>query len=253
MNMDISYLLDSWEFDPEKAVRLIRAEDGRQVMQVRLPLGIEQYELDGRPDGLEPFGKPSVLDEVQSRLELHISEHLDDSGFHIDEETMEHLQNEGLLFYYRYVLLFQIGDYERSARDSEHNLTICAVVEKYAASTKDAQLVIQYKPYMIRVNAIARAMIAFNQDDRDAAATIIGEAIEKIRGMPEVETTIFQFERMRSLTSLKETLEQVYNEDTDEVGRLQSELQNAVESENYERAVEIRDEIAFLERDGGVE
>ena len=40
----------------------ITLADGREVMQVRLPLGIEQYELSGRPDGHRPHDAESAFD-----------------------------------------------------------------------------------------------------------------------------------------------------------------------------------------------
>ena len=252
--MDISYLLDNWEYDPEDSVRLVRAEDGRQVMQVRLPLGIEQYELDERPDGFRPFGMPTLLDEIERRLAEHNREHRSDEDFAIDDDSFEMLQSEGLLFYYRYLMLYQIGDYERTARDTGHNLRLCSMVERYYKNEDSKGLLLQYmqyKPYIVRVNALSRSMIALNQDKRDSAVAIIEEAIQSIEDLVEIDTTIFQFERMRSMSLLKETLEQIKSQNVSEFERLEYELETAVEEENYERAVKLRDAISsLLESDG---
>ena len=51
---DLSPLLKRWAYEQEQAVRRLKALDGREILQVRLPLGVEQYEIDGRPDGLRP-------------------------------------------------------------------------------------------------------------------------------------------------------------------------------------------------------
>lgn len=60
---DLSEFLKHWEYDDQNYVRFFTGADGREIMQVRQPLGIEQYELDGRPDGLHPEGeKSSALD-----------------------------------------------------------------------------------------------------------------------------------------------------------------------------------------------
>lgn len=244
--MDISKLLEEWEYDPENTVRLINAAGGRQVMQVRLPLGIEQYELDDRPDGTRPFGCDSVLSEMQRRLSEHIEEYHSDSGFELDTDDFELLQSEGLLFYYRYLLLFGIGDYERTLRDTRHNLELCEFVEHYVAEDVDADSLLQYRPYIVRVHALSEAMIVLNQGDQDEAVQIVEEAIYEIEELPEIDTMIFQFERMRSLNHLRETLEQFGSVESAEVERLEAELAQAVESENYERAAEIRDEISVL-------
>ena len=69
MDSDLKPFLDSWPYDPDDCVRVITLADGREVLQVRLPLGIEQYELDGRPDGSRPHDADSVLDHYCARLE----------------------------------------------------------------------------------------------------------------------------------------------------------------------------------------
>ncbi len=65
--MDLSNLLDAWPFEPGKLnVRLITGTDGAEKLQIRLDLGVLQMNLDGRPDGLEPAGYPSVLEYFEA-------------------------------------------------------------------------------------------------------------------------------------------------------------------------------------------
>ena len=104
MGKDIAHFLHDWEYDPDNTVRFVDGDDGRQVLQVRLPLGMEQYELDGRPDGEEPFGRECVLDEIEFRIEKFIEKHGEDGGFSIDHDSFVLMQNEGILYYYRYLL-----------------------------------------------------------------------------------------------------------------------------------------------------
>ena len=61
-NPDLKALLESWAYDANDCVRVVTLADGRDVMQVRLPLGIEQYELSGRPDGRRPHDAESAFD-----------------------------------------------------------------------------------------------------------------------------------------------------------------------------------------------
>ena len=65
---DLRHLLESWPFDPENDARIVRAEDGREILQVRTPVGIEQFEMDGRPDGARPHDQESVLEYQLQRL-----------------------------------------------------------------------------------------------------------------------------------------------------------------------------------------
>lgn len=247
MAKDISRLLEDWEYDPDNNVRIVQAEDGRQIMQVRLPLGIEQYEMDGRPDGKKPFGKATMLDYMEERLNAHLLEHAGAEGFSIDSKDFLLLQNEGVLFYYRYLQLFQLGDFDRTAKDTEHNLHICELVEKYAKEDVDKSAILQYKPYILRINAIARAMISLHANLKLMAKKVIEAAIVEIRKMPEIDTPAFHFEKIRSINYLKTALKQILERQDDPVERLKSELAEAISAEEYERAAEIRDRLQHLE------
>ena len=246
MDYDISGILNNWEYDPEDSIRIIRASDGRDVLQVRQPLGVEQYEMDGRPDGERPYGKDTYLDVYLERIAQFKEDSDSDEGFFIQYEDFLKLQNEGILFYYRYLILFQIGDFRRTVRDTEHNLKLCEIIEKYVEDVSVKKEILQYKPYILRINAIARAMISLKKELKIVAAKIIESAIEIIQKMPEIDTTAFQFEKIRSLHSLKATLKQIKKRKTSEVDRLELELERAVESEDYERAAELRDKIEEL-------
>ena len=52
MSRDIDDALDGWEYKPDVVqARVTEAGDGRDVIQMRLDLGVLQLELAGRPDG----------------------------------------------------------------------------------------------------------------------------------------------------------------------------------------------------------
>src|SRR5579859_3318322 len=66
--VDLRKALDSWPYDPENDSRLAQGADGREILQVRTPMGLEQYELDGRPDGARPHQKDSALEYYSQKL-----------------------------------------------------------------------------------------------------------------------------------------------------------------------------------------
>ncbi|MFP4637446.1 MAG: UvrB/UvrC motif-containing protein [Spirochaetaceae bacterium] len=259
---DLSDVLSEWPYDPDNTVRIITAADGRSVMQVRLPLGVEQYELEGRPDGARPLGRDSVVEALEERLSHYVEEHGSDEGFTIDHEDAAMLQNEGVLFYYRYLLLFQINDFDRTTRDTEHNLRLCRLLERYCPDENDRNAVLQFKPYIVRMNAMARAMTALKQRMTDLAREILEEAIGEIEGLENIDSPAFRFEKVRSVNYLRSTLKQLTEgnfEETDtaeeqtrafgedaRLARLRRELEQAVEEENYERAATLRDRIREL-------
>src|SRR3989304_9335538 len=125
--LDISDILKSWPDNPERNIRRVVAPDGSEKLQVRLPLGIEQYELEGRPDGARPEGRESYLELFAERLNAH-----DEVERKLTEEECTLLQDEGMLYYFRYLLCFQIGDYDRVIRDTQPHLRMFDLVHKYA-------------------------------------------------------------------------------------------------------------------------
>ena len=81
MGDDIGHILNEWDYSEDRAVRKIVGDDGKPKLQVRLPLGIEQYEMDGRPDGVRPNGYGSFLEYYESRLRAHRIDQATDEGF----------------------------------------------------------------------------------------------------------------------------------------------------------------------------
>ena len=156
-----------------------------------------------------------------------------------------------MIYYFRYLVLFQIGDFERAASDTDHNLALCDLVDRYADKESDKKEILQYRPYILRVNAISKAMISLNRQLKSAAVDIIESAIDMIKKMPNVDTPAFQFEKIRSINSLKATLKQIQEQKVSPLDKLRADLEQAVESEDYETAAEIRDRIRALE--GGQE
>ena len=72
-------------------------------------------------------------------------------------------------------------------------------------------------------------------------------AIELIQNMPNIETPAFQFEKLRSLLSLRATLKEILGKEISPVDELKAKLQEAVDDEEYEIAAELRDKIIKLE------
>ncbi len=75
------------------------------------------------------------------------------------ESTMKIFCISRMKVYFRYLVLFQIGDFKRTVRDTEHNLKICDIVGNYAENEEDKKEILQYRPYILRMNAVSRACI----------------------------------------------------------------------------------------------
>jgi len=118
---DIRKILQSWPYDADKDARITQGEDGREILQVRTPVGLEQYELDGRPDGARPHDMESALEFYLQRLE---QARTNESEFKLGQRECNELFSEGTLYYFRYVRLFQLKDWTRTIRDTERNLRV---------------------------------------------------------------------------------------------------------------------------------
>src|SRR5512146_1951159 len=116
-SVDIRHLLQSWPYDPEEDARFVNGDDGRELLQVRTPVGIEQYELEGRPDGARPHGMESALEFYYQRLEVAKAAGKE-SDFELTPTQCAEIFNEGTLYYFRYVRLFQLQDWKRTLRDT---------------------------------------------------------------------------------------------------------------------------------------
>ena len=249
MKFDITGLLRNWEYDPDNYIRVLKLKDGREVLQVRQPLGIEQYELTGRPDGKKPFQKESVLNEYLDRLEYHKLLFTTDKNFKLNYEDFILLQDEGMLYYARYLLLYQIGDFEKTIADTEHNLKICNLVDKYLIDEEVKNELLQYRPYILKINAISKAMIKIQNQLKNVARDILKSAIDTIQNIPDINTPTFKLEKNRSIDYLRTTLLEISEEELSEIENLEIELDRAVEKENYERAAELRDQINRLKKE----
>lgn len=243
---DLRSLLDAWPYDEHASTRIVQGTDGRQFLQVRTPLGMEQFELEGRPDGLRPYGSESVLQHHQDRLLIAFAK---DTGetFRLSAEDCAELFREGTLYYLRYLHLFQLKDWTRTARDTQRNLELFDFVHKHAAREEDRMHLEKWRPYILRVNAIARAMIDLEHDSPEAAIVLLERTIARIEALAELDDEAFRFERGRSLGALHEVADRIrQTRPVSELQRLESELRQAIATEAFEQAALLRDRIRDL-------
>lgn len=245
---DLRKLLKSWPYDPEHDARLVRGDDGRELLQVRTPLGIEQYEMDGRPDGLRPHGMDSALEYHLRRLEqAKLSGR--ESDFELSPNECGDLFQEGTLYYFRYVRLFQLKDWPRTLRDTARNLRAFDLLHRYAEREEDQQFLEKWRPYILRVNASAGVMQAMEKGECDDAVHIAQEAIARIEALEDLDDETFTFERERSMLALRELVSQIRkNRPLSKLEQLEHQLRRAIDKQEFERAARLRDRIRALKQ-----
>ena len=243
---DLRRILKSWPYDPEKEARIVPGDDGRGILQVRTPLGIEQYQLDGRPDGARPHGKESALEHQLEQLQKAQAEGRE-AEFDLGPRECGELFSEGTLYYFRYVRLFQLKDWARTVRDTARNLRAFDLAHHYARREEDQQFLEKWRPYILRVNASAAAMLEVDHDRYDQALKVIEAAVARIQALPELEDETFLFERNRSLSGLNEMSAQIQkNRPLSGLEQLEHQLRRAINRQEFERAAQLRDRIRAL-------
>jgi len=243
---DIGELLREWPYDPDNATRIVPCAGGRDVLQVRTPVGIEQYELEGRPDGLRPHKAESAFVFYNTRLE-RLKAAGEEDEFHLNHTECVELFEESVLFYFRYLHLFQLKEWTLTVRDTTRNLRVFDFVHRYAQRKEDRQHLEQWRPYVLRLHVIARAMIEAEEHAHERALRILRDGIEQIEALTEVDNQTFNTERDRAVQALRETISEIEKtRPLSEIEKLEKQLHAAIESQSFERAAELRDQLRDL-------
>jgi hypothetical protein len=240
---DIDVLLTEWPFQPGViSARLIHAGDGREVMQMRIEMGVLQMEIAGRPDGEHPGGFETYLDYLNSLI-LHAGE-----AFMLGEEQCMQINREFVQFYHRRICCLALREFRRAVEDADYTLALMDFVVNWSGDREYTLSHEQFRPFVMFHRIQAGALAALQESGAEAAIEEINGGLEQLRQLfvkLEAEEQYDQDELVSQLMQMKESLRQEYK-----VGKtLHEQLADAVSAEEYERAAKIRDEIA--KRDGG--
>jgi hypothetical protein len=235
---DIDFVLREWAFKPGViAARLIRAGDGREVIQMRVEMGLLQMETSGRPDGEHPGGVDTCLDWLRELARVQ------GKGFVLNEEQCMEIDREFIQFYHRRICCLALRQFARAIADAEYTLQLMDFVAAHSPNEQWALSHEQYRPFVLFHRIQAAAMLAVEQHGAEAAIEIINRGLNDMREVFTRFGAEEQFdgdELVGQLAVMKESLREEYR-----VGKtLAEQLADAVAAEEYERAARLRDEIA---------
>src|SRR5438094_9813264 len=245
MSLDLNIILKDWPHENGNVkVRKITGLDGREKLQLRVDLGVLQMEVTGRPDGERPHNCESLL-EYHQRRAVRAAEKGED--YELTPEECAELQQEGIQYYHRYLSLFQINDFAGVVRDTQRNLDLFTFVTEHTDRDELSWSLQQFRPYVLMMNARAKASILLGQGK-------FAEAVAEIERGRDAIGDFFQDSNFPELVSksseiafLNEWLEEVKaKRPLSKLEIMQREMETAITKELYERAAELRDAIKLL-------
>ncbi len=234
---DIDYILRKWPYQSGViSARLLQAKDGREVIQMRIDMGIIQMETVGRPDGERPDGAPTYLDYLY-RENIRLEGQLE-----LTEEQAAEIDREFFQFYHRRICWLALRDFQRAVKDADHTLALMDFVKAHSPNEEWTLSHEQYRPFVLFHRTQAAALSQLESGGPEAAIEEINSGLERIREAYEEaeDEEPFDNEMAQQLSELQDWLREHYD-----INRTLSEqLADAVASEQYELAARLRDELA---------
>src|SRR4030095_1795020 len=175
--VDLRSFLGDWPYDPENNVRVAHGADGREIILVRQPMGLEEYEIDGRPEGRRIHGMESVFHFHRARFDT-TKQSNGLIGFDLSTKDCDELFDESVLYHNRLLVLFRLKKWTCVERDAAHILRLIEFIKQHARCEEDRVQLDQWRPDIARIDAVARAMLLLEKGQyRDAlriACDVIG-------------------------------------------------------------------------------
>ena len=246
--LDIGRALAGWNFEAGQLnVRLINGEDGKPKVQLRLDLGLLQMELTGRPDGKRPHRSPTELDFQLRKLNLHQRQFGTDAGFALSQRDCQSLREESAMFYHRYLSLFVLEQYDAVIRDTQHNLNVLDICGKYGRNDFDKYCLEQYRPYIMMMNTRAKACAALKDGYVQTALAYLRGGMKQILRLVPKEHRRQAAKESNEIKILLDMLRQVRKQlPPDPRQILAKRLKDAVRTEKFEEAAQLRDQLQAL-------
>lgn len=232
----IDQILQDWPFNPEIVTTRLVSDGDRQVIQLRVDMGVLQMETTGRPDGDRPLGHASMLDWLQAR-------ELAGEEFQLEFEQCMAVDREFSQFYHRRICWIQLKQFAEAARDADHTLALMDASLRHSPNQEWTLSHEQHRPFVIfhRTQSLALQRVSEGEDAEQAIVELnLGlKMIEDFYETYEIEEDFEDDELVKRLIEIREDLR-----DRFEVGKtLEERLNEAVESEQFELAARLRDEI----------
>ncbi|MCI0642911.1 MAG: UvrB/UvrC motif-containing protein [Gemmataceae bacterium] len=240
MNQDIDFMLKNWEHKPGVVqARLVQARDGRQVIQMRLDLGVLQMETRGKPDGAQPHGHDSYYHYLREQERLATKA---GRSFVMSEEQCQEADREFLQFYHRRICWLALRQYARAMEDADHTIGLMDFVKLFSPSDEYTMAHEQYRGFVIFQRTQAAAAFQVEKSSPEGAIDELRSGLDSMRRFfadHEMEEQFDEDGMVQHLRKVEQSLRQEYQIGT----TLKEQLDEAIAAEDYEKAARIRDEL----------
>jgi hypothetical protein len=230
--------LRGWEYEPGVVqARLVRGSDGRQVIQLRIDLGLLQLEMQDRPDGARPHGCATYFEHLR-RQARQADQH--GESFVLSDEQCQEADREFVQFYHRRICWLALKRYDRALADADHTLAFMDFVRDHSPGESYTQAHEQYRGFVIFQRTQAAAALALEKDNPEGAIDAIRAGLEGLRtffAAYEAEEQMEEDGMVQHLRRIESTLRQEHHIEA----TLQEQLDEAIAKEEYEVAAKLRD------------
>lgn len=241
MGQDIDKALAGWEFKPGMIqARLVTAADGRQVIQLRIDLGVLQMELKGRPDGMRPNSFVTYLDYLRDIARRKSLE--EEEPFKMTEEHCVEADREFVQFYHRRVAFLTMNQFDRAIRDADHTIAFMDFVKEHSPNQEYIIAHEQYRPFVLFHRTAAIVESSLQKETPEAAIDAIRDGLQRIKEVFLEYDQEERYDRDPLVRELKKKLKQLRKQHNVKA-TLKEQLAKAVAKEDYEMAARLRDEM----------
>jgi hypothetical protein len=221
---NIDQILRQWPYEPNAVnVRVVKGSDGREVIQMRIEMGILQLEMTGRPDGERPQGFATFFDYLREEARR------DPDLVMTEEQCAESMREFG-----------------RAIEDADHTLGLMNFCRQHSPDESWTITHEQYRPFVMFHRTQAATLHALEEQDAEAAVEQVNTGLDQLRTLfvaAEGDDAFEENELVERLVDLRESVREKFS-----VGRtLQEQLGDAIASEQYELAAQLRDQLANRE------
>ncbi|RIK74042.1 MAG: DNA helicase UvrBC [Planctomycetota bacterium] len=240
--LNLDRLLRDWAFEPGRpVVRRVQGDDGREVLQMRVDMGLLQLETAGRPDGTRPHGFPTYYDYL-------ISAAFDEGpDFTLGDDRQQEVDREFYQYYHRRICWLALSEYAPAAADAEHSLRLMDFTSANAADREWALMHEQYRPFVMFHHVQATALTKLQADEPEGAVQVIGTGLDSLHSLFLQHGAEEHFDDDVFVVKLREMQESIKSHF--HLGpSLAEQLAYAVATEQYELAAKLRDRLAKRRR-----